>query len=246
MIKRAFIRGLWGYLSKEDRQIERKYRVDENIKKIISMDARLQHPFRTYVWGEDNYKQLHDVGLTDLVLVTKEPYQWDLIKYQYRHKLELLKLAMQDYDEIVHMDWDCLPQKPIDDQYWDLFYKKEAIQCNLFQYRNMNCPWRKEDSRKAINGGYMYLRDKGIPDDLIKWWDKYNGRWKQSMEPSTSQYIDDINGGWVGLDNYFNRYEPDSCRLRYFSAYTDRVRPDPYFIHWANVPSNFRGLRCTK
>jgi hypothetical protein len=237
--RRAFVRGLWGKVDDSNRQLWRKKRVDENITALLRNPYN--EPFITYVWGADNYYMLQDAGVKDLILVDKNYFQWDLIKFQYRHKLELLKLAMQDYDEIIHMDWDCLPQRPINnmDEFWASHYKKEAIQCNLYYYANVKCPWRKEDQRKCINGGYMYIRDSNIPTELIKVWDEYcthrRNRFKQSMEPSTSKYLDDKNNGWIGLDNYYNRYEPDSCVLRYRSPYNDKKRPKPYFIHYAGL-----------
>ena len=165
-MKRAFVRGLWGIYSNENDLIKRRYKMDFDIKDTIK--NKYSPPSVTYVYGEENFNYLKNLGVRKLKLVSKDPFKYNLSKHQYRHKLDIYKMAMEDYKEIVYIDWDCVAQKKLPNDFWGQMGKKEYCQANLQQYKRVQCRWRgRSDRRKLPNGGFLYIRDKTFPDEII-------------------------------------------------------------------------------
>jgi hypothetical protein len=187
-------------------------------------------------------------------MISEEPSLWDMKTELYRHKLEVLRCAMDDYDEIVYLDWDCIPQKTITDEVWDILGKKESFQANLQLYKTKKCLWRKTDQRKTCNGGFIYIRDRIVPHRLIKNWgffkyftdEQKKNREARGLglrqreksliyddEPSMSDYVDNAMGEWKGLDAYWNMFEPSICNLRSKSAFDAEKlsTKDIHFMH---------------
>lgn len=229
-MKRGFIRALWGIHDSGHRITNRRFRVDRNIQSILNNEYN--EPFKVYVLGQDNYNGLIDLGF-DCVLVDKEPFIFDLIKHQYRHKLELIKYAMEEdgYDEIVYLDWDCIPQKKLPNNFWDEMNKKEVFQANLMLYHRRKAHWRSEELRKVPNGGFIYLRDKSLPQKAIDWWEELGNQ--DNDEPSWARITDEMMGGWKGIELYWDKFEPMFCDLHKSSPYSDEQlsKKDLCFIH---------------
>jgi hypothetical protein len=134
----------------------------------------LKNPYtpesKVYVFGEDNYAMTQELGF-DAVLVDKRPIIWDMDTEQFRHKLEVFDRAMEDFDEIVFLDWDTIPVKPIPDNFWDVLGEKDAIQANSIMYRRRKAMWRgRKDSRKLSCAAFVYCRDKKITEGMIDTW----------------------------------------------------------------------------
>ena len=247
-MKRTIARFYWGIQDKSNRVLARKGRVDGNLK------ALLKNPYNTefinLVWGTDNYKYLTSLGFKNVELVYNEPFQWDLTKFQFRHKLEGLRICMEDmgYDEIIHCDYDCYPTKPLPEDFWEQCYKKESMQGNLQQYKKCKCYWRgKKDIRKVMNGGFIYIRDKTIPTQLIKTWESDKNINKRSCEPAMSLYLDNKNNGWVGMDKFKELYETDYCNLSRNSCFGRYpAHPNACFIHFAGLGAIEGDLRRLK
>jgi len=226
------MRAYWGIYDDSNRITKRKKRVDKNIEGILK--CQYKHPFVTYVFGKDNFEFLKSFGF-DCVLIHPEPHMFDPLKCQYRHKLETLKYAMEveKCDELVHIDWDCKPQKNIDENFWKLLEKKASFQANLLQYHRVKAPWRGDkDTRKIPNGGFLYISDKTIPQKLIEIWETMKG---PSAEPAMAKYVDVVTDGWKGLDTYWDLFEPEVVNLHRCSVYgkTERMgKKDIYFIHY--------------
>jgi hypothetical protein len=216
MKKRAYIRALWGIYDKSTNIKKRRYRIDNDIKTI--QNNPYQHDYIVYVFGDDNYNMLKEKNVK-CVKVDSRPFLFDIDKHQFRHKLELIKVAMEDYDEIVYLDWDCIPKKEITDDVWKHLNKKEKIQATLQQYHRRKCPWRNEELRKVPNGGFIYLRDKTLPDLAIKKWEEL-GR-QDNDEPSWAKITDELMGGWQGIDKYWDLFEPMCCNLHKSSPYSE-------------------------
>lgn len=233
-MKRAFVRALWGVHDKSHRVLRRLYRVDQNI--LALRKNKFNEPFITYVFGEENFKNLKDLGFENLILLNKEPHSYDPLKFQYRHKLEILRYAMEEdgYDEIVHMDWDCYPIKKLPVEFWDILGKKEKFQACLMQYHRPKCLWRKTDQRKLPNGGFVYIRDKAVPSELIKVWEQTDKKFLISAEPAMGKYTDNLIGGWQGIDKYWDLFEPDVCNLKRCSVYPQEKKDtkNTCFIHY--------------
>ena len=132
-MKRGFIRALWGVHQRDHRITRRRFRVDKNVKFIVN--SKFNAPFLTYIMGEENLVNMRSLGF-NCKMIDKNPAPFDLIKHQYRNKLEIIKYAMEEdgYDEIVYMDWDCFPQKSLVRNFWEELGKKESFQANLQMY----------------------------------------------------------------------------------------------------------------
>ena len=239
---RGFIRSLWGDVSNL-----RNGKIAKEISSVKKKDW-----FTVYVFGKENEKWLKEIGYRT-VLVHEDPCVWDFETRMYRHKLEAFRAAADDFDEFVFLDWDCVPVKELGST-WDDLNKKESFQANLFQYRTKKCLWRDKDTRKVCNGGFIYIRDKLIPDKLISNYDSLCS-WVEEQkksresrglslrlrekslifddEPSMSKYIDDYCGGWQGEEHYWKHFEPSVCNLRKKSVFSkERTESkDCKFVH---------------
>jgi hypothetical protein len=233
-MKRAFVRGVWGIYDNTQRLLARRSKIDRDVDRIIK--NQFNEPFVTYIMGEDNFKRMQERGL-NCVLINKDPYMFDLIQYQYRHKLEILRYAMEqdECDEIVWLDWDCLPQKKLPANFWEECGKKDVFQACFQCYRRKKCGWRKTDQRKVPNGGWIYMRDKTIPSTVIKIWETMK---QNNDEPAYAKYTDEKVGGWTetetNLKQYWDRFEPMFCNIHKSSPYSLELlkTKDVCFIHY--------------
>ena len=222
-MKRGFIRGLWGIYDSSHRLLNRRFGIDHDIKVILN--CKFNQPFTVYIMGEENYKKLISTGIEKLghkvVMVSKEPFMFDLIKYQYRNKIEVIKYAMEQdgYDELVYLDWDCIPQKEIPSDFWESQGKREPFQACLQRYKRPKCPWRSNENsaiHKVPNGGYLYIRDKSIPSTAAKIWANEIGQ-PDNDEIAWAKMTDDMFGGWKGDDFYYEKFETMYCNLHRMS-----------------------------
>jgi len=232
---RGFIRCVWGIYDNSHRITARRQKIDADIQRIKA--NKFNEPFKVYVYGEDNFNRIQKEGF-DCFMVDKYPNPFDLIKHQYRHKLELIKYAMEvdGYDELVYMDWDCVPVKKLPVNFWEECAKKSEIQACFQQYFRKKCFWRKNsDFRKVLNGGFVYLRDKNIPSEVIKIWETMK---QDNDEPAWTRFADDKIGGWTtteeSMKKYWDNFENMFCNLHSGSPYHPELlkTKDICFIHY--------------
>jgi len=209
--KRIFIRTLWGTHKDLTKYYINRTKIDDEID--LLKYCKYNEPFVVYVFGRDNYnyleKQSKDLPMMQLKLVSEEPILWDMEKQQFRHKLEAFRLAMLEFDEIVFLDWDTIQIKPLPEDFWDVLEEKDSIQATMVSYhvRGPSAPnWRKADRDKSCSASWVYIRDKTIPDKIIKVWEDIGRGW--SEEKAIVKYIDEISGGWQGLQYFYDRFEP--------------------------------------
>lgn len=249
-MKRGFVRFVWGDCSQNGL---RNGKLKRDIEIALTNDS---FEYCVYVLGKDNFSLLKNKGL-NCILVDEKDVIFNIEKQQYAHKLYLLKCAIEDYDEMIYLDWDCLSCNKINDGIWTVLNKKESFQANLYLYKNKKCLWRKDNNekRKVCNGGFLYFRNKKIPQKIV---DNYNDLLREMLifkekrvkcgkdlrfrekciiyddEPSISKYVDDYLGGWKGDDVYFNLFEPDICNLRKCSCFSKEklnIKNEIFFIH---------------
>jgi len=243
-VKRGFIRALWGVYDHQgkSRFWTRREKVDNDIELVLN--SKYSPPFMTYVFGKDNYSYLVDKGVA-CKLIDDKPILWDMDTQQFRHKLEVFKAGMEDLDEIIFLDWDCIPIKPVPDYLWETLGKKAPIQAILRQYFKRKANWRKIDMRKVPCASFVYIRDKKIPLELIRIWEELGRPW--SEETVMAKYIDDLMGGWKGLDQYWDLYEPTFFVLPYAHVYSEEQRKtkDVVFNHFnaRGVATSLRMIR---
>ena len=233
-MKRGFIRCVWGIYDNSHRITARRQKIDRDINRI--KNNKFNEPFVVYIYGKDNYERLSKEGF-DCKLIDENPAPFDLIKHQYRHKMELIKYAMEvdGYDELVYLDWDCDPQKKLASDFWEKCGRRGPIQACLQQYHNKKCHWRHESKRKVPNGGCLYIRDKTLPDRAIKYWETMP---QDNDEPAWAKLIDELMGGWVNWEVsgkiFLETYEMMYCALWKGCPYTQEQmnQKDICFIHF--------------
>lgn len=252
--KRGFIRALWGIHSRDNPILAHRYGIDRDINNVAR--CKYNQPFRTYVMGQDNVDNLKKAGFDDCVLIDDRPFSFDVNQHRYRNKMEAIKYAMEEdgYDEIVYLDWDCLPTAPLPLDFWSELGKRDVIQANLMQYKSFpRATWRnasnilftdgKRLSRRRLkiqqnvilNGGFLYIRDKTIPSQAVKWWQIIldEGGKGDNDEPAWQRLLDEMTGGWVGAEAFWERFEAMHCVLGRRSVYPSEklLTKTPCFKH---------------
>jgi hypothetical protein len=147
-----------------------------------------------YVWGEQNERILKEKGYKTY-LVTEDIFYEE--SKAYGKKLVALDLALKEFGEVILLDWDCLIDKPLDDQFYE-YLKKKPIQCPIYaQYKNVKqglyepiiikdknlkyfepyaqiiedgfnkYNWKFNDGLVSPNFSFVYSRDKLLGEKLI-------------------------------------------------------------------------------
>jgi len=202
--KYGFIRGIWGT---PDHQNRRRWTRLNKIHKDVCM-AKL-NPYepliKVYAFGEDNYKFMVDNGF-DTKLVDKKCIVWNMDTEQYRHKIEVWNQGLQDFEQIIYLDWDCIPCCPIPEDIWEELGKGETLRGALYSYHRRKCFWQTEAPRTVMAATFIYLRGLETIQKIIEVWERNGRPW--SEEVTLRKYIDEINGGWKGDEYYGKKYEP--------------------------------------
>lgn len=227
-MKRSFVRVLWGdflddanpqlkdyeteynfTFNKDNKVMIRRFKIDEDIKKCL--EQKFIEPFVVYTFGEKNHKQLLSMGIKS-ILIHKEPYKYNPVRGLYKHKLDAHQYMMEDFDEIVFLDWDTYLIKPLPVDFWERLNKKESFQAVLGEYRTARINHRLDSKSNQLipMGAFVYMRDKSIPLRLIEL-NKGSNSW--SCEPAFARLTDERMGGWKnlleGLNKYWELFEPE-------------------------------------
>jgi hypothetical protein len=202
--KVSFVRGIWGVYDNGSmgKAYSRRRKIDNDI--LLAKLNPYAPKCKVYVFGEDNFKYIKDMGF-DAVLIDKKPICWDMVKEQYRHKIEIWKAGLQENDEIVFLDWDCVPCAPIPSDLWNVLGESGNIKTTIYMYRLKRLHTRKGDERKLSSSTFVYIKGKEIVDGIIQTWERIGRPWQE--EVALSQYIDDMNGGWKGIEDYRIKFE---------------------------------------
>lgn len=204
--KTVFVRGLWGVPKPEEqnRFIRRRYAITPEISSWKSTLSMV--PFRTYVFGAQNRDFLREVGIEPVVL-SEEPTAWDNVLHCFRHKIEIIRRAFDEFDRVVWLDWDCFPQCPTPVDFWEKIGGQPFKAC-LKMHKRPPCIWRDgyEAQRYLPSGGFIYVDSREVADKFIECWEK-TGR-STNDEVALGKLGDDFMGGWKGAKEYCLRFEP--------------------------------------
>jgi hypothetical protein len=196
-MRNSFIHGLWGIYSNKSHWWARLAKCDRDAK------LYLMNPYSpknsVYIFGEDNYKRMVDLGF-NCKLIDKRPIVWDMEKEQYRHKIEIWKAGLEEFDSIVFLDWDTVPLKPIPDDFWEIIGQGEPVKAAIYIYHRRMVKRPPSDNRKVSSASFTYIRGKEHVDGIIKTWEEMGKPWKEEL--ALSSYIDKLNGGWKGIKDY--------------------------------------------
>ncbi len=243
-MKRGFIRGLWGMFDTTNRLTSRRFSVADDILRI--KNNQFNEKFVTYVMGKENFNILKDLGTEDLVLIDNDPFRFDLTAHQYRNKIEVIAHAFHNdkYDELVYLDWDCIPQKKLHHGFWTELGKREIFQANLQSYKKNKITWREYENNIIPNGGFLYLRDKEISQLAIETWEEIGK--PVNDEVVWAHITDSMVGGWKGRSTYYTHFESMFSNLHKNSGLPIELlntKKDIYFIHYqgggTKIPAHF-------
>jgi hypothetical protein len=216
-MSKSFIRCVWGDNSvyPEGNLFEKNYKSLKN-EYDISLKNTYLKDYVVYVLGENNYKELTNIGF-NCVLVNKEPTLFDPIKRIWKHKIYLMQQAMKDFDKIIYLDWDTQPLKMITDSIWDTLSLKDDFQAPLFKYASVKMPHRSKKGfghRVLPSGAFVYIADKNIPSELLEFEnaDYLKNKWLD--EAYYGAWTDYRYGGWKGLGFYREHFEPECVNIR--------------------------------
>ena len=245
--RRSIIRAVWGDF--------------DNIRDDVITAMQYDVPCHIFVYGDKNMEELYKIGIGRkdncwLKQLDYCPTVWDMETELWRHKLDVLDAASDyDFDEILFLDWDCIPVRTFDvEEMWNELGKKEVFQANLYQYHTKRCLWRNEDWRKVCNGGFVYLRDTSIASEFVENWDRFKEELEElektrqakgkdlrvrekymiyDDEPAMSKWVDDYLDGWQGAEVYCELFEPSICELNRNSAVPEHFQKvrNPMFRH---------------
>ena len=217
-----FIRTLWGdpkYFAKE---IPKKPLFDEMV----------------YVWGNDANDFLVKLGYDTILVSEDNPYLTDYKNSTYGvyiFKLEALKLGIEQFGEVIFMDWDVKNVKPIDEQFYkDLegkellmptySYPKEFLGFDIDGWYNTQLDelsiysWEIDDIIVIPNASFVYCNKLDIAERLYSI-AKTNGIKTLVEEFSMFIYSD------CSLEEYIEKYEPKCLYGRHKS----------FVFHFGNI-----------
>ena len=149
---------------------------DPDSRKEISPFPTLPLDEIVYVWGEDNQKFISDKGF-EIRSVSDDLYPYfNTYHTRFGRKLVALKLALEEFDEVIMLDWDCYLLRPLDKTFFD-YLKSKPIQCPLYSHH--------------VNTAKSFTARKDFPPvsaKLQEWWDviekelaKYNWKYKNDI-----------------------------------------------------------------
>ena len=231
MSKKGIIRVIYGDVSGDGHGESRlRANLDKDIDRALSNEDI--GDFTTYVFGINNLKVLEEKGL-NCVLVDERPRV--LERRHYCNKIIALDRAMEDFDEILYLDWDTIPTKPLPDNFWDVLRSKDVIQCPLYKCTRGVNAWRTgRIPPKLLSGTYfVYIRDRSVLELPLAWATHqielpkpFGPKWAD--ETYFSRYIDSLMDSWdsphvdVYKKEYLPRFEPLLCWHR-FSIFKDMM-----------------------
>lgn len=233
---KSFIHGVWGVYENKNKWWTRREKIDNDIK--LAFLNPYSPPSKVYVFGEENAKKIADAGF-NVTMVDKKPYVFDMEKEQYRHKIEVWKAGLQEFDEIVFIDWDCVPVRKLPDDFWDVMSKGEKVQATIYMYVLQRVFFRNNDSRKVSASTFTYLRGKETVDNIIRVWEEIGRPWQEEI--ALSKYIDELNKGWHGIEGY-KKFEPKyHCLFWHYDKEFLRQKYLIFFHYNKHVVKNILG-----
>lgn len=198
-----------------------------------------------YVFGKENYSDLcrwgYDARLLDeRPLVPTAQFQNHLLK----HKPLGWQATLQEFDEIIALDWDIRPAKQIDlEALFTKLREKSFLQANLLQYRRIKVKYRRSMAgsvpnapiRQIPSGAFVYLRGEDGRHSVRRVLQIMDEKHHFTEEHAMAFFLDNLYGGWKGAEHWWELHEPFCCRLRRMEAITEggkRPRPKEPLFHY--------------
>lgn len=211
-----------------------------------------------YVWGEDNEKFFKERGYETRLVTIQDPCKIDHTNYLIR-KLIALDLALQEFDEVIFLDWDCYILRELDDNFYE-YLNSKPIQCPLYAhcldpyqciseyYTSLEkndielkqqtsfyfkkYSWILDDMLIIPNFGCVYSRDKNLGKDLL------NIALKNNLKGCVDEGAMFIYTN-CSLEEYIEKYQPV-----FVQGVSDMVTRSKYYI--SSIQRKFNEYLKTK
>jgi len=226
------IRCLWG---KKDHQFFEKDLASYHRECQTAKENDTQFGIRNQmviVWDEPNKELMEKLGYPYHYMGESRDFN---AGFNFMHKLIALETAMDLYGEIVFLDWDCLAQKPLDDNFFNLLRSRGEVQMPLYFYGGevldkvkSTDPLRDDGAKYFVdlinyitkisklkfrdgfaipNSGFLYCRDKEFFRKISDIQRTFGI--STNIEEICSMIY--FNGFIDNLDSYLEKIEPNVC-----------------------------------
>jgi hypothetical protein len=147
-----------------------------------------------YVWGENNDKFLRDRGFETRIVTEEDPCKIDH-KNSLIRKLIAIKMSLEEFHEIMFIDWDCYILRELDDSFYkyisdkptqiplyahlsnpidgiEEFYVNRELEHVEFKNETnkyiLEYSWKCDDMCILPNFGFFYSREIHIGRELLR------------------------------------------------------------------------------
>ena len=217
MSKIQFVRGLWGNDQKTKDYVKGSDEIDSKILPKI------------YVYGDDNYKFLKGLG-KDCELISNSP---NVHKDNARHKLEIIEKALQEFTEIIFVDWHIKLKGDIPFNFEGVRKNGAPLRSALRMYKKRQAMWRKDDQRKVPASDFIYLKGQRVIKDLIETYESMEAPF--SLDQILMKYIDHMTGKWRGVDYYNQFFEIPFFSMSWEKELYGEVKKEVSFVSLKDI-----------
>ena len=131
-----------------------------------------------YVWGKDNY-DIIKVNY-NCILVSDNSYDTSISNshhfHDYRnmhHKLVCIKMATEQFGEILFLDWDCGLSKELDESFYNTLRNGNPVQAPLYIYPKECLKTLIDDSTNDSMTKFFKVLEKNLETYSYRWNDCY-------------------------------------------------------------------------
>lgn len=181
----VFIRGLWGDTVQEAEEAE-TCTIHDTYRKLIEAWTEYEQPTPciNFSFGTHNSEFLKRHGIPRIELAREGIVNWSGMADRnpgsggrvnwglsfWRHKLECIRTALEFFQEVIWLDWDCHLLRKLQPGFWERIRLGQPWQAQLRRYARHHCPRGIIRGKQRIlpHGGFLYFRDAEIVKELIK------------------------------------------------------------------------------
>lgn len=230
-----FIKALWG-----DQDSRNYGRVKDAVSNYAAAPERSMESGNcvVYCFGSGNQKLVSDIGLETRLLDDCHEPHWYGSGPNWTHKVDAIAAGIEEFGEVIWMDWDMRQLEPLDDKFWKEVRGRGPFQSGLTRYRRAYANWRgrHEDRNCLPGGGWLYFCGGDFTENLIDLIYKFlprtknrKGEYHYHDEYAMAMAIEEIHGGWKGVDWWNENYQPTVLLHPRGAIESSRERGGKYF-----------------
>jgi hypothetical protein len=155
-----------------------------------------------YSFDDDARSVFDNIGLASERLEDDSP-ACNTINGQWRRKVISMRRTLEEHEQVLWLDIDCVLTRPIPPDFWRLLARGAALQAPLQEHDRRHAFFRQGNAARYLIGGWCwYCRETSILDRLLEIMDEHPDF---IDEHALSFAIDEMTGGWQGPDHYRER-----------------------------------------